>query len=99
MKKEKCYSCGGKGFYTQIHGLHGAWDFHPSEGFDEKPSEHKYPCSACNGTGFKQKPKAYKASSYERNFSHAHCWNTTNPACGMKEHTICCLCGTKTKTP
>lgn len=51
--KEKCYSCGGKGTYSQIHGVRGAWDFHPSEDFEEKPTPHIYPCSACNGTGYK----------------------------------------------
>lgn len=52
QKKEKCYSCGGKGTYSQIHGVHGADDF-GGEGFDEKPTIHHYPCKACNGTGFK----------------------------------------------
>ena len=51
---EKCYSCGGKGTYSQMHGVHGAEDF-GGDGFDEKPSIHNYPCKACNGTGFKPK--------------------------------------------
>lgn len=97
MKKEKCYSCGGKGTYTQMHGMHTGWDFHPSEERNEAPTPHTYPCSACNGTGFKQKPKAYKASKYETDYSHLHCWEQEEPACGISgvSHKMCCLCGKK----
>lgn len=49
--KEKCYSCAGKGTYSQIHGVHGSEDF-GGDGFDEKPKIHNYPCKSCNGTGF-----------------------------------------------
>lgn len=51
--KEKCYSCQGKGFYTQIHGIHGAEDF-GGDGFNTLPTTHEYPCSACAGTGLKK---------------------------------------------
>ena len=52
IKEEKCYSCGGKGTYSQIHGIHGAEDF-GGDGYENKPSIHNYPCKACNGTGLK----------------------------------------------
>lgn len=30
---------------------------------------------------------------YETNYSHYHCWESTNPPCGQKiEHYKCCLC-------
>lgn len=50
LKKGQCSSCWGKGFYTQMHGTHGAEDF-GGDGFEIKPRIHKYPCSKCNGTG------------------------------------------------
>jgi len=53
MENEKCYSCQGKGFYTQIHGIHGAEDF-GGDGFNTLPTIHEYPCSACAGTGLKK---------------------------------------------
>lgn len=52
-QEERCYSCNGKGTYSQMHGIHGAWDFRKEEGFSENPNIHTYPCSACNGTGKK----------------------------------------------
>lgn len=47
---KSCYSCNGKGFYTQMTGLHGAEDF-GGDGFDLPPNAKKFPCSACDGTG------------------------------------------------
>lgn len=55
-KQEKCYSCGGKGTYSQMHGTHGSEDF-GNDGFDIAPSIHNYPCNACNGTGLKIVPQ------------------------------------------
>ena len=54
VSEEKCYSCGGKGTYSQIHGLHGAEDF-GGDGFDTVPKIYKHLCTACNGTGLKPK--------------------------------------------
>lgn len=53
--EEKCYSCGGKGTYSQIHGEEGFEDF-GGEGYIKVPSIHNHPCSACNGTGLKPTP-------------------------------------------
>lgn len=53
MTQEKCYSCGGKGTYSQMHGIHGAEDF-GADGFDLPPGIHNYPCKACDGTGLKK---------------------------------------------
>ena len=53
MTQEKCYSCGGKGTYSQMHGIYGAEDFYKRDGFTEKPSIHTYPCNSCEGTGMK----------------------------------------------
>jgi hypothetical protein len=50
-KEKKCYSCNGKGFYTQMYGIEGFPDFFGDKGFEEKPTIHKHKCSACNGTG------------------------------------------------
>jgi hypothetical protein len=52
-EKSKCYSCGGKGYYTQMFGMHGSPDFIGDKGFDEAPTIHKIDCSACKGTGKK----------------------------------------------
>ena len=57
MKEEKCYSCGCKGTYSQMHGIHGAEDF-GGDGFDLKPTPQVHPCNACNGTGFKPQPSS-----------------------------------------
>lgn len=51
---EKCYSCGGKGTYSQMHGIYGAEDFCKRDGFTEKPSIHNYQCNSCEGTGLKK---------------------------------------------
>ncbi len=53
-KKEECYSCGGKGTYSQIHGISARGDFIGDKDYSEKPSIHNYPCKACDGTGLKQ---------------------------------------------
>lgn len=50
-KTSKCYSCNGKGYYTAMYGQKGFPDFIGDKGFEEPPSIHKNPCSACNGTG------------------------------------------------
>lgn len=47
----KCYSCNGKGFYTQFYGTIGYPDFFGDIGFEIKPTVHKHKCSACGGTG------------------------------------------------
>lgn len=50
-KKETYYSCGGKGYYTQMHSKSVG-------GINEGSSIHKYPCSTCNGTGKKLSPQS-----------------------------------------
>lgn len=50
-KTSKCYSCNGKGYYTAMYGTKAFPDFIGDKGFEEPPSIHKNPCSACNGTG------------------------------------------------
>ena len=52
--EDKCYSCGGKGYYTQMYGEVGSDDF-VGGGYEISPTIHKKPCSACKGTGKKLK--------------------------------------------
>lgn len=51
LEKGKCSACWGKGFYTQLHGIQGFADFIGDKGFETGSTEHKYPCSRCNGSG------------------------------------------------
>lgn len=53
-KIEECYSCGGKGYYTQMYGEVGSDDF-GGDGYEIAPTIHKKTCSVCKGTG--KKPK------------------------------------------
>lgn len=93
MKKEKCYSCGGKGTYSQMTGQYSG------RGVVEYPNVKSHTCSACDGTGNKLTVKKYKASKYETDHSHFHCWNQEEPACGMSgvSHKQCCLCSKKSE--
>lgn len=83
--EEKCYSCGGKGTYSQMHGVHGAEDF-GGDGFDEKPSIHNYPCKACNGTGLKPK------SNYEGKEKCKNCDRENHGDFACREYVKkCCI--------
>lgn len=82
---EKCYSCGGKGTYSQMHGVHGAEDF-GGDGFDEKPTIHNYPCKPCNGTGFKPK------SNYEGEEKCKNCDRENHGDFACREYVKkCCI--------
>ena len=70
---QKCYSCGGKGTYSQMGGIHGSDDF-GGEGFDEAPKIRNYPCSACNGTGYKPLQENGKCEHYSWEKIHNGLW-------------------------
>lgn len=80
MTQEKCYSCGGKGTYSQMHGIYGAEDFCKRDGFTEKPSIHNYQCNSCEGTGLK------KVMTQDSR-TCPHCFNLVCTTCDCKCHT------------
>lgn len=55
-EKSKCYSCGGKGTYSQIHDSEEL-------GYVIGPKIHNHPCSACNGTGLNNTQPTPQAES------------------------------------
>jgi len=76
-KKEECYSCGGKGTYSQIHGINARGDFIGDKDYSEKPSIHNYPCKACDGTGLKKihnsSPHIPTGEDWEKEFDKKCC--------------------------
>ena len=74
---EKCYSCGGKGTYSQIHGEEGFEDF-GGERYVKAPSIHNYPCKMCNGTGLKSTPPLEVGEKIEYLSTNGDLYSATN---------------------